>query len=93
MKYEFTYDFLNQLIDKLEAYVGKNYNGNCYLSKWLDYQELATQGGWKVFSDLCKENKLDDFLELEESMGWEDFDEFVFTISKQLSWMYERRNK
>lgn len=92
MKYEFTYDFLNKLIDKLEVYVNKNYNGNCDLSEWLDHQELATQGGWKVFSDLCEENDLDEFLKSEEDMNWEDFDDFVFAISKQLSWMYKRRS-
>jgi len=91
MKYEFEYKFLYDLLDKLEKYVRVQYDGNSTLTEWLDAQQLATREGWCVFEKHCFENNREDFIESEKKMEWDEFDEFVFVISKQLSFMNKNR--
>lgn len=77
----FTNEFLTGLYVQLEQYCKDN---RFDIKDWLEYQELACQGGYGVFVRYCNENGYGYIVEVAEKLNWEQFDDFIFDLSKQL---------
>lgn len=77
----FQKEFLNRLYNKLEEYCVKN---EFKIKEWLEYQELACAGGYQVFKDYCMENNKEVLLLQAELMQWDEFDDFIYELSKKL---------
>lgn len=77
---EFTVEFLKGLWLKLDEYCFGKFD----TKDWVDMQELATQGGYKVFEDYCQDTNNVPLLKRVELLDYEGFDDFIYELSKQL---------
>jgi hypothetical protein len=77
----FTNEFLTGLYPKLEDYCNEN---KFETTHWLDCQELACQGGYEVLVKYCNENGYDYIVDVAEKLRWDDFDDFIYDLSKSL---------